>query len=205
MHPNPSFRGVSKQTSLDFARERGFGMVSINGADIPLCAHIPFLLSEDGTKVEAHLARSNPVLRELKSGAKPALLTISGPDGYISPDWYKIDDQVPTWNYVAVNLVGHLNALPSENLLAHLKRLSAKFETRLLPKPVWLTDKVDPQALSRLMRMIVPVEMTVTSVDATWKLAQNKEDSARLAAADGLRGIDRANPTLAELMANPPA
>jgi transcriptional regulator len=86
MHPNSSFRKTSKQTNIDFARDRGFGVLSFNGATVPLNAHIPFLLTKDGTKLEAHLARSNPILGALKDGAKPALLTVSGPDAYISPD-----------------------------------------------------------------------------------------------------------------------
>lgn len=204
MHPNPSFRDIPKQTNLDLVRARGFGMLSINGTEVPLCAHIPFWLSDDGTRIEAHLARSNPILRELKDREKPALLAVNGPDAYISPDWYGVKDQVPTWNYVAVNLIGRLRSLPPKNLLPHLKRLSDNFETRLSPKPVWLTDKVDPQVLSRMMRMIVPIEMNVTSVDATWKLAQNKGEAARLAAANGLRASDPSHQTLAELMANPP-
>jgi len=207
MHPNPSFRKTSRETNLAFARKRGFGVLSINGVDVPLSAHIPFLLSQDGTKIQGHLARSNPILRALKEkdDATQALLTISGPDAYISPDWYGVQDQVPTWNYVAVNLQGRLKALPAEDLLPHLSKLSAFFEARLLPKPPWLTDKVAPEALSRMLRMIVPVEMTVSSVDATWKLAQNKGDAARLAAAEGLQASGEEFAELAELMKKPPA
>ncbi|MFT4716455.1 MAG: transcriptional regulator [Paracoccaceae bacterium] len=205
MHTNPSFRKTPDETSLEFARQRGFGIMSVNGETVPLNAHIPFLLSDDGTKIEAHMTRSNPVLRALNGGAKPALLTVSGPDAYISPDWYGAEDMVPTWNYIAVALSGDLTALPAEYLLPHLARLSLMFETCLLPKPIWLTDKVNPDALSRMLRMIVPVEMSITKVDATWKLGQNKGDAARTAAANGLRATGAEHAALAELMANPPS
>ena len=105
---------------------------------------------------------------------------------------------------MAVNLTGSLKTLPAEQLLPHLNRLSRYFETKLLPKPIWLTDKVDPDALSRMLRMIVPIELAVTGVDATWKLAQNKGDAARLAAGEGLRASDPAYGVLADLMAKPP-
>jgi len=91
---------------------------------------------------------------------------------------------VPTWNYVAVHLTGELVAKPVELLRPHLDRLSAFFETRLLPKPVWRVDKVDDAALARMVRMILPVELSITNVEATWKLSQNKAAPARLAAAD---------------------
>ncbi len=37
-----------------------------------------------------------------------------------------------------------------------------------------------------MMRMIVPIRLDITSTDSTRKLAQNKPDTARLGAADGL-------------------
>jgi transcriptional regulator len=205
MHPNPSFRKTDEVRNIAFARQRGFGILTMNGKAVPLAAHIPFLLSEDGTILEGHLARSNPILRALKDGAQTALVMVSGPDAYISPDWYQSPNQVPTWNYVAVHLTGVLETLPPEKLLPHLNHLSDYFEARLAPKPIWLTSKVDPQALTRMLRMIVPVRMRVTAMDATWKLAQNKDEAARLAAADGLRTSDPAHEALADLMVNLPS
>jgi transcriptional regulator len=205
MHPNPSFRKTDTARNIAFARQRGFGILTMNGKAVPLAAHIPFLLSEDGTILEGHLARSNPILRAIKDGAQQALVMVSGPDAYISPDWYQTPDQVPTWNYVAVHLTGELEIRPPEDLMPHLDRLSAYFEARLRPKPIWLTSKVDPDVLARLLRMIVPVKMRIRGIDATWKLAQNKDAAARLAAAEGLRGSGTTHDALADLMANPPS
>ena len=42
---------------------------------------------------ELHLARSNPIARA--SLPTPALIAVSGPDAYISPDWYGPHEQVP--------------------------------------------------------------------------------------------------------------
>lgn len=199
MHPNPAFRQVSEETSLNLARERGFGMLTINGDPVPLCSHIPFLLAHDGKLAEAHLVRSNPIARRLVHGPVSALLVVTGPEGYISPDWYGAENQVPTWNYVAVHLIGQLRAKPARDLRDHLDRLTAFFETRLLPKPVWLAEKTDADVLKRLMQMIVPVEFSVMKLKATWKLSQNKDMAARKAAADMVADRD-----LADLMRAPP-
>ena len=206
MHPNPAYRQTDPAISLKAARRRGFGLLSINGEAVPLCSHIPFLLSKDGTKAEAHLVRSNPIAAKLANGPVAALLAVNCGDGYISPDWYQIEDQVPTWNYVAVHLTGKLRVLPPENLRPHLERLSDFFERRLAPKPVWRLDKVPPEVQRRLMRMIVPVELSIETVDATWKLAQNKDAAVRVAAADALEagGPDAGAAALAALMRNPP-
>ena len=201
MHPNPDFRKASYETALAFASQRGFGILSINGPDGPLAAHVPFIISPKGTYVEAHVMRSNPIVRALKTPQK-ALLAISGPDGYISPDWYGNENQVPTWNYIAVHLRGQLQLLPQDDLPGVLARLSDEFETRLAPKPVWKIDKVAAEKLNKMFRMIVPIRLDIKTTDSTRKLAQNKPDSARLGAADGLEtsNIGSELSTLAQLM-----
>ena len=187
MHPNPAFHIATRDENLAFARERGFGMLALSSEGAPLLSHVPFLLSEDGAVAEFHLARSSATARATKE-MRPATLAVTGPDGYISPDWYEMTDQVPTWNYIAVHLSGRLVPLPDETLLDQLDRLSAAFETRLLPKPVWQSAKMDPEALTRLLRMIRPFRLEIEDVDGTWKLSQNKPDTARLSAASHVAG-----------------
>ena len=185
MHPNPAFRQTPAERNLAFARARGFGVLSVNGSDGPLAAHVPFVLSPDGTVAEMHLVRSNPVARALAE-PQPALLAVSGPDAYVSPDWYGLDHQVPTWNYIAVHLRGVLELLPQDDMRPHLDDLSARFENDLRPKAPWLVDKMPEEALDRMMRQIVPVRLTIRDVQGTWKLGQNKTPEARAAAAEAM-------------------
>lgn len=204
MHPNPIFHKAEAQQNLSFSADQGFGMLAVNGPDgLPLLSHIPFVI--EGDRVLFHLVRSNPIARLLKSGAK-ARLAVRGPHGYISPDWYGIQDQVPTWNYVAVQLDGPAQLLPQDEIGEVLEKLSDRFEADLAPKPIWKMAKMDPDALHRMMRMIVPAELQIEAIDGTWKLSQNKEDAARLAAADGLQAaaLDPSAEALAALMRDLP-
>ena len=155
MHSNPAFRRVSRDRNLRFAAQRGFGVLAIDGAG-PLVSHIPFVLTEDGAAVHAHLVRSNPIARHLRAEERAAVLAVSGPDSYISPDWYGTGatDQVPTWNYVAVHIRGTLRRRADETLRAHLDSLSARFESELrtqasvdaiegVARPAWQADALD--------------------------------------------------------------
>ena len=198
MHPNPIFRSDDHAKSLAFAVDRGFGTLSVNGEYGPLAAHIPFVLSADKSRIGFHMLRSNPVAR----APGPALLAVLGPDGYISPDWYGAPELVPTWNYVAAHIRGTVRTLPPEALEPHLRALSDEFEQRLLPKPVWDLDKVSPEARDKMMRMLVPAELEITDIDATWKLGQNKPEAAIKGAAEGLRAsqIGAESAALAALM-----
>ena len=190
MHPNPVHRQATPERNLEFARERGFGVLAVgNGeADAPLLSHIPFIVTDDGAAVHAHLVRANPIARLLAAGERPAVLAVNGPDGYVSPDWYGPEpDQVPTWNYVAVHLRGTLRLRSEEALRPHLDALSARFEEELRPKPPWRTSKVSADRLASMMRAIVPVELDVETLDGTWKLNRNKSDEVRQAGRGALR------------------
>ncbi|KAF0676422.1 FMN-binding negative transcriptional regulator [Profundibacterium mesophilum] len=185
MHPNPIFRRAPDQLSLDFARERGFGLLALNGAASPALAHLPFVLDSQGRQADLHLVRSNPVLALLDEPAE-ASLVVSGPDGYVSPDWYGIPDQVPTWNYVAVHLRGRLERLPREALAGVLDAQSAHAEAQLSPKAPWTAAKMTPGARDKMMRAIVPCRLHVQTVEGTWKMSQNKPGPAREGAVRGM-------------------
>ena len=207
MHPNPIFRGVTAEQSPKLARARSCGTLGINADIAPLFAHIPFLLNEDAAHADLHLVRSNPIARALTSEALGARLAVTGPDSYISPDWYGIEDQVPTWNYVAVHFVGSLELQPMDTLHALLDRQSAHFEEQLLPKPPWLTTKMTPEVLEKMMRMIVPVRLHIEDMQSTWKLGQNKPDQVRVRAATYVseHGIGYNTSMLADWMQTPPS
>ena len=205
MHPNPVFRQTARARNIAFAREQGFGILAVGTEAAPLLSHIPFLLSDDGETADFHLVRSNPIAR-LLDAPKPARLAVQGPHSFVSPDWYEVADQVPTWNYVAVHLVGEIEFRPQAEMRDLLDRQSAHFEDRLLPKTPWTTSKMTPEVLDRMMRQIVPCRMRVTEIHGTWKLGQNKDDAVRLRAADAAEQAGQGQETaaLAALMRQPP-
>ena len=204
MHPNPTFHSRDHSKDIAFVRDRAFGTLLVNGDPVPMVAHVPVLLSEDGREVLIHLVRSNPIARALKTPL-PSRIAVSGPDAYISPDWYGVADQVPTWNYVAVQITGVLELLPHEQMREVLDTQTAHFETRLADKVPWTTGKMTPEVLDKMMRMIVPCRMVVEDIAATWKLGQNKDDAVRQrAAAQVPDGMGTELEALAALMADPP-
>jgi transcriptional regulator len=206
MHTNPAFRQTPPDRNLAFARARGFGILSVNGPDGPLAAHVPFLIADDASFAELHLARSNPIARA--GLPAPALFALSGPDAYVSPDWYGphevVPDQVPTWNYVAVHIRGVLEPLPDEALQPHVDALSAEHEGRITGKTPWTSGKMTTGAMPRMMRMILPFRLRIASIDGTWKLNQNKPEDVRERAAAQLSQGSAAAQAIAGLMRDLP-
>ena len=206
MHPNKIFRETDETRSKEFMAEQSFGMFIVQSS-IPLISHVPFIFDPKTLYCETHLVRSNPIARKLAEEEVSAVLVVQGPQSYISPDWYGIDDQVPTCNYVAVHAMGRLSRLPQDKLFDVLDRQSGYFEDRLAPKPAWTMDKLHEETKVRLMRQIVPVRFDISEVQSTWKLGQNKPDDARLGAARGVREaqLNEHAQSLSDLMENLPS
>lgn len=194
MHPNAAFRNEDRALHEALIEEIGFGMVFAQTSDGPRVAHTPLLSTGDGA-VQFHIARGNALTRYLTG--QEALVLVNGPDAYISPRWYADQRQVPTWNYVALELQGPVRRMAREGLLDLLDALAERHESRIEGEP-WTRDKMDDAALGRLLDAIVGFELEVRAWRPTFKLSQNKsaEDRERVATALTAQG----SPSLATLM-----
>jgi transcriptional regulator len=200
MHSNSAFRWEDRDSLRAFALEIGFGTVFAATSDGPRVAHVPFVfLDED--RIGFHLARGNGLTKHL-SGTE-ALFVINGPDAYVSPDWYGLDhNQVPTWNYLALELQGGVTKMDESALIAQVEALTAEHETRLWPKLAWKRDKMDEAIFDKMRGSITGFEMRVTAWRGTAKLGQNKTAEAREKVAEALDAQGRK--AMAHLMRNLP-
>lgn len=196
MHPNAAFRWDDRDSLRAFAREIGFGMLFAGTPDGPRVAHLPFVfLGED--RVTFHTARGNGIAKHLDNAE--ALFVVNGPDAYISPDWYGLgDDQVPTWNYLALEMQGLVRRISDEELTAQADALSTEQEARLAPKAEWTRHKMSEGLFDKMRGAIIGFEMRVTAWRGTAKLGQNKPQHARDRVADALEA--RGQKAMAHLM-----
>lgn len=199
MHPNPLFRTEDRTLMETLIEEIGFGMVFLSTPDGPRVAHTP-LISAGAGAVQFHLARGNALSRHLEGAT--ALITVNGPDGYISPRWYANRDTVPTWDYVALELEGRARRMADEGLEALLHRLIRKHESRLGGEP-WRAGEASEAVWAGLFRGIVGFELEVQAWRPTIKLSQKKPPVERAAIAAGLQ--ETGSPALAQLMRTLPA
>ncbi|MBS0481924.1 MAG: FMN-binding negative transcriptional regulator [Proteobacteria bacterium] len=197
MHPNPAFRHSERALLETMLEEIGFGMIFAQTPDGPRVAHVPLLWTGDGA-VQFHLARGNALTRHLNG--MTALALVNGPDAYVSPRWYADGDQVPTWNYVALELEGRVRRMDDEGLLGLVTALSDKHEARIAEGPPWTMDKLSPARLSGLLASITGFEMEIQAWRETVKLSQNKDAAERDRLADGLEA--EGSPAIAQLMRN---
>ncbi len=199
MHPNASFRWEDRAAMRDLVSALGFGALFAGTPDGPRVAHVPVVWLDDDT-IALHVARGNGIARHLDGAT--ALFVAQGPDGYVSPDYYGLGpDQVPTWNYVAVELEGTMRRMDEAGLIDQLDRLTAGQEAKLAPKTPWTRDKMDQKLFAQHLRGIAGYRLEIQGWRGTRKLGQNKPEAARLAAADGVEAAGRR--AIAHLMRNP--
>lgn len=199
MHPNPIFREQESNRLEKLIRETAFGMVFLTTPDGPRVAHVPLLPGEDG-ELLFHLARTNALTPHL-DGAR-ALVTVNGPDGYVSPRWYDNRDTVPTWDYVALELEGTVRTLSDAELEKLLHDVITTFEGRIEGEP-WLASESSERVWSGLFRGITGFAMRIEEQRSTFKLSQKKSapERARIAAWHEQAG----NTALAQAMRDAPA
>ena len=198
MHPNRAFRFADDASMLRFAATRGFAHIFVSTPEGPMVAHAPITAAGDAFRF--HVAQGNRIARHLDGG--PLLLSVSATDGYVSPSWYADPlgaRHVPTWNYVAVEIVGTARRLDDAGLTEQLDALAAFHEPRVSPELPWTRAKTDPAFFAQLLKAIVGFEVVVETVRGTTKLSQHKPHEDNVGVVAGL--IRSGNPALAEAMA----
>jgi transcriptional regulator len=188
MHPNSTFTWTDHAAMHAFVNKRGFAHIFLATAGDVHVAHAPVLVTEQGN-LRFHFARANALGKATEPGL--ALASISDVDFYVSPDWYELQDQVPTWNYRAVEVRGSIRRMNEDELITLLDDLSALHEANLPPKPVWTRSKMRPGVLETALKGIIGYELIAESWQGTQKFAQNKRMASRESVASALEALGR--------------
>ncbi len=149
---------------------------------------LPIIWRDD--TVVAHMARANTHWQHLDDGA-PALLITPGAEAYVSPSWDPSraghGRVLPTWNYSAVHLFGRVRVHDDVDWMrTAVEDLVERHEAHR-PSP-WRTADAPATFVSRQLRAIVGLEVTVERVDAKAKLSQNRSPADRAGVVLGLAG-----------------
>lgn len=159
-----------------------FAILISSTDDGPFATHLPVFVQEkeDHLVIRGHVAKANPHWRYLEK--QPECMTIfHGPHAYVSASNYVTRENVPTWNYGAVHAYGNARVFASPgDLQGVLHQLIGTFEPAYADQWSTFTDAYRERMLSH----IVGVEITVTKLEAKFKLSQNrtKEEQANVIA-----------------------
>jgi transcriptional regulator len=203
VHNYPPFEMKDDAEKTAFVAARRFANLVVSGPDGPVAAHVPLLLQvgEGGMMLEGHVSRSNPLSGLAQSGVR-ALAIFNGVDAYVTPSAYpskKLHGKVaPTWNYIAVQAKGSLEAFnDAVELRDHLERLTNELEGSFLEP--WAVSDAPVEFTARLIGGITGVRMRVESLEGIRKLNQNNRQPDR----EGVRAfLSQSDDAMARLVAS---
>lgn len=203
MYIPPQFAEPRADALHHLIRAHPLGMLVTHTAAGLDANHVPFLFDAgqgDHGVLLAHVARANPVWRNIADGA-PVMVVFRGVHGYISPNWYpgKQDThrRVPTWNYEVVHAHGTVHVHDDEKFVRGVvARLTREHEAKQ-PEP-WKMGDAPADFLAEELAHIVGLEVRLTRLDGKRKLCQHYDLADREGA---IRGLEAGgNPGLAQAM-----
>lgn len=167
-----------KNTNIEevelFLKEHQFGILINQVEGKPWGTHIPMVLekSAEGKSVlVGHIAKANPQAKTLNEGAT-FLAIFNGPHAYVSSSWYK-EEEVPTWNYIAVHVYGTMRILNTEERMDSLHRL-VNLNEKTVKCPINLNSF--SEATLQQANGVVGFELSVDTIEAAYKLSQTREE-----------------------------
>jgi transcriptional regulator len=177
--------------------QQPFASLVTMGSSGLFASHIPMVLQRDGSNfgiLRGHLSRANTQWRDYTPSVE-ALVIFSGPQHYITPNWYPEKEAsgkvVPTWNYAVVHAYGHLKVIEDARwLMTHLDSLTSIHEVES-PIP-WKVSDAPADYIASQVKGIVGLEMIIERLEGKWKVSQNRSEQDRSGVARGLGELNSA-------------
>lgn len=159
----------------EFIRQNGFATIVSPGDLYPVATHIPLDLqvNEKGEQVLwGHVSKGNPQWKQFEMNPHVLAVFLSHIHSYISSSWYN-HPNVPTWNYMSVQVTGTVSFLEGEKLWVSVGKLTDKYEAES-DKPVSLNSL--PPSVQKHLNGLVGFEIKIENMECAFKLSQNRNE-----------------------------
>ncbi|WP_454802663.1 FMN-binding negative transcriptional regulator [Mucilaginibacter phyllosphaerae] len=176
MYTPKHFQLSNHQEAISFMQKYSFSTIVTMLNGVPEATHLPFLVEQRGEELVlvSHFAKANP-----QAGAvlnETSLVIFTEPHAYISPSNYEKEQNVPTWNYLAIHAYGKANLINDKNQVNQLlEKLITFYEIDYLQQ--WQSLSEDYKL--KMLNGITPFEIVVTDLQGKKKLSQNRTQVER--------------------------
>ncbi|AZQ57782.1 FMN-binding negative transcriptional regulator [Maribacter sp. MJ134] len=173
MYIPTQYRNENLSEVKEFLERNSFGILVSQVDGKPWATHIPLELDtdKDGNDIlVSHIAKANPQWTQFSEQTE-VLCIFNGPHSYISSSWYQ-EEEVPTWNYIAVHVYGTLKIIDEAAVLDSMHKLVNKYEKNSAC-PVAI-ENLSPKTM-RQIKGVVGFKIRITDIQAAKKLSQGRE------------------------------
>ena len=195
MYTPPAFREDDPLVLRQIIRDARLSTLVTATADGLMATPLPLILEENEGEhgvLYGHLARANPQWKTPPTGE--ALVIFSGPDAYITPNWYATKPEhgkvVPTWNYTAVHAYGPVEFFEGEARLHDAVSRLTDLHEHSRENP-WAVNDAPDAYIRAQIKGIVGLRLPISRMEGKRKMSQNQPEQNRKGVAAGLAQSDR--------------
>ena len=182
---------LSEADASNVIKEYGFATLFSTAGGMPYATHLPLMMSKDNHYLYGHFALPNPQWKEIEG--QSVLAVFQGPHCYISPKWYETNQDVPTWNYVAVYVYGEAELLDNEETVHSMSDLVLKYES---PDSPYKLEDIDAKLLAGLNKGVKGFKIKISKIEGKAKLSQNQSAARQELVVQQLKQIPHTNEQL---------
>ena len=203
MHIPSIFVEENLENILDFIAANPLAtMIAQTNNGIEAC-HIPLFWYDDDPQhgcLYGHFSRKNSIyLNALEDTSWLIIFHDSG--HYISPNWYpskaQTHKEVPTWNYQSVHVQSKIELIEdTDELKWILETMTAQQE--VVSDNPWSLEDAPAAYIDAMCRGIIGFKLTIDSIQAQFKLSQNKTAETITGV---IKGLEQLNTNDAAVMA----
>lgn len=178
MYELPYFMEKDYTKIKSFIQTHPFAIITgVDANQNPVATQIPVLITEKEGKLtfRAHLMRQTDHHKAFLQNPN-VLVLFPGPHTYVSASWYSNPQQGSTWNYMTVHAKGTIRFLEPNELLGILRDTTTHFEGASNTPGAY--DTLPEKYVQQMAKAIVGFEITVTALDAVFKLSQNRDEAS---------------------------
>ncbi len=195
MHIPSIFAEENLENILDFIAAKPLAtMIAQTNNGIEAC-HIPLFWHNDNSEygcLYGHFGIKNPIYQDAL--ADTSWLIIFHDSGhYISPNWYpskaQTHKEVPTWNYQSVHIQSKIELIEDTDKLKWILETMTAQQEVVSDNP-WSLEDAPAAYIDAMYRGIIGFKLTIDSIQAQFKLSQNKTTENIAGVINGLEQLD---------------
>lgn len=171
MYIPPEYKENNENKLIEFMQAHTFANLISSANNMPIATHLPFIVEQRADKIFliSHMAKANPQWQSFSENE--LLIIFQGPHAYISPKHYEKQQNVPTWNYIAVHAYGKGTIIDKpDDVIALMEKTIHLYEKDFYNQ--W--KNLSSEYVNGMLKAIVAFEIEVTKLEGKFKLSQNK-------------------------------
>ena len=175
MYISKHFKNTDHNETIAFMRKYSFGTIITAINNLPFATHLPFIIEqkEETVFITSHFAKANLQANQLNG---EVLVIFNEPHAYVSPRFYEKEQNVPTWNYIAVHAYGKASIIATkDDQLQMMEQMILNYDAPYLSQWNGLNDEFK----NKMLNGIVAFQIRVTLLEAKHKLSQNRSQTER--------------------------